>query len=1068
VQIYEDKPGNPNAFIFPDGKIYMSRWLLDICEYEEELLAVLAHEIRHHKEEHFVEKTRKAESKNNDSFLEKIRDTSGLGLLQEWRADIGWLIDLDNSGINPYWATIFFKKLSELQRKSQAHDFSFSHGSSNDRFLNTLSSARLYDFEHISETELTPFSSENMPIYANSKVKEIADISKILSPYDVSDRDWFDIKKKEIDKIATFQILAVLPWLKSKIAELYGTKVLDSVGTRMRRDDLQTLLSQTLDTLEDSIFADATFSMEEQSYIFGSIVELSTPNLVGGNIGPWEVLFQDIRSDLEDVLIKLDVNTGLEKLGDYLYNHELFLTKTPENFTKVLIKAYANAGTFLWTDEIFDYSIFLKFVGQCSQSLEELYSRCAISNHLYERENLIHTLCTWVIGEVENEAELARFAWENFRINISKDNFNITDSFEDIQDINDWGLQFAQKMQEKDYRQAISLLMRTIESTWEVDDTIINFTISILEALKKLPPENQLKNHYDNLAQLIAKKLVKRNPLEYIHIAESLSEKYRDKLILGDILFNTKNEIKYSSYEDIKKTYDAMFSFDGQHEPHWDEDNLNENFEDSVYTLALRAIREEDGIEKASDILKVGERDGIVKYNSKSVMNKRKMESYEDDDENDTVDTTLSLELATEYLKYIPDIDTASSINHLWQASKFFQDKVYQESLQKALMDRVLGTLSFEDGFSFVFNNDVPLEMIERFIDIRAKTHEQIERCKKEVLKKIQFEGKEWNITDYFIIYQLTKKRSKLDILFLALSTGENDMELKTLAFNDYHSYTSGKRDIAIECEKFYMMSETSKHILLRTLLTGKWGVLEDKKLRQLLLERLAKDHILNPDGEIESEVLKIFSMLLEEGKTEDLYFIFSSILKDRIFRRPKEPTSYLKVINEDPHIKYFLHAQMKDYRRHFADDKTIIERDSGYSFTVDWVPLVELLKEQETKDWYDDYMCDWYEVGSLPLDIAEYNAKVKIAKQVLNQTASNPFSQIYSQSEALCGGVSWKDGRNYAYSNHRPSTWEHRNSLPSDYGTIRRDSWVSTRLVQWCIWQYQWPIKDRSAHNLA
>ena len=112
--------------------------------------------------------------------------------------------------------------------------------------------------------------------------------------------------------------------------------------------------------------------------------------------------------------------------------------------------------------------------------------------------------------------------------------------------------------------------------------------------------------------------------------------------------------------------------------------------------------------------------------------------------------------------------------------------------------------------------------MIERFIDIRAKTHEQIEKCKKEVLKKIQFEGKEGNITDYFVINQLTKKRSKLDILFLALSTGEDDMKLKTHIFNDFHSYASSERDIAIECEKLYMMPETSKHILLRTLLTGK------------------------------------------------------------------------------------------------------------------------------------------------------------------------------------------------------------------------------------------------------
>ncbi len=1024
VQIYEDKHNSPNAFIFPDGQIYISRWLLDICEYEEEILAVLAHEIRHHKEEHFVERTRKTESKKDDSFFEQIKNTSGLGLLQEWRADIGWLIDLDNSGINPYWAAIFFKKLSELQRRAQNHDFSFTHGSSNDRFLNTLSSARLYDFEHISEVELTPFSSKNIPLYANSKVRAIADMSKILSPYPASDRMWFDLKKREMDKLTIYQTLMVLPQLKSRIEELYGPKVLNSSGTTILREDLQTLLKQALNTLENSIFSDNTFSVEEQSYIFGSMVELYTPDLIGGNIGFWEVLFQDIRWDLEDILIKLDVITWFRKLGDYLHSQGLFITKTPENFTKILIKAHVNAGTFLWADKKFDYDTFLKFIEQYSKAVEDLCSKCATRDSLYDREGLIRILCTWVIGEVENESKLAKFAWENFKINIVEDHSDTTTNSEKTENIDGWELQFAQKMQEKDYGKAISILISEIESTWECGDNIIHFATNILDELKKLPPNTQLKDRYDSLTNLIAQKLIKRNPLEFIHIIESLSKEYPDKLTLGDILFTTYDEIEYLSYTDIKKAYDAMFSFDGQQKPHWDEDALNQIFEDSVYILALRAIREENSLGKATEILKAGEWDRIVRYNNKSIITDEtpegvyksfvhNIESGNDEEEDYPVNTLLPLplQLATEYLKYIPDIITASSINHLWQASKFFQDKTYQEGLQKALMDRVLDTLSFEDGFVFVFDNDVPLEMIERFIDIRAKTHEQIERCKQEVLKKIQFEGKEGNITDYFIIYQLTEKRSKIDILFLALWTGEDDMALKTLAFNDYHSYVSTGKDIAIECEKLYMMSETSKHILLRTLLTGKWGVLEDKEKRQLLLKRLAEDHIQNPDGEIESEVLKIFSMLLEEGKTEDLYFIFSSILQDRIFRRPKKPRSYLEVINRDDHIDQFLREQMWDYRENFWDENSAIERDSGYSFTVDWVDLQELLKEDLTiKWWYDEYMCDWYEDDSMPNDIAEYNAKVKIANQALGPTIANPFSQIYSQAEALCGGFEYAE----------------------------------------------------------
>ena len=139
------------------------------------------------------------------------------------------------------------------------------------------------------------------------------------------------------------------------------------------------------------------------------------------------------------------------------------------------------------------------------------------------------------MGEVEDETALVKFTWENFRLNIIEEDTSTTANPENIESIEEWELQYAQKMQEKDYRKAISILIRKIESNWEIDNNIIRFSTNILEALKKLPPNTQLQSNYNNLTNLIAQKLLKRNPLEFIHIIESLSEKYVDKLILGDI-----------------------------------------------------------------------------------------------------------------------------------------------------------------------------------------------------------------------------------------------------------------------------------------------------------------------------------------------------------------------------------------------------------------------------------------------------------------------------------------------------------------------------------------------------
>ena len=68
------------------------------------------------------------------------------------------------------------------------------------------------------------------------------------------------------------------------------------------------------------------------------------------------------------------------------------------------------------------------------------------------------------MGEVEDETALVKFTWENFRLNIIEEDTSTTANPENIESIEEWELQYAQKMQEKDYRKAISILIRKIES----------------------------------------------------------------------------------------------------------------------------------------------------------------------------------------------------------------------------------------------------------------------------------------------------------------------------------------------------------------------------------------------------------------------------------------------------------------------------------------------------------------------------------------------------------------------------------------------------------------------------
>lgn len=137
------------------------------------------------------------------------------------------------------------------------------------------------------------------------------------------------------------------------------------------------------------------------------------------------------------------------------------------------------------------------------------------------------------------------------------------------------------------------------------------------------------------------------------------------------------------------------------------------------------------------------------------------------------------------------------------------------------------------------------------------------------------------------------ENRDKLTILKLALGTGENDTELKRYIVANLQKLPNiediQKIDVDMECEKLYLMSDTQKMIFLRKLLLGKKGILEDSSAKRELLDTFAEKHLENPGGDVEQNILHIFRMLLDEGSIEEVYFIFSSILHDKLFQRPQD-----------------------------------------------------------------------------------------------------------------------------------------------------------------------------------
>jgi predicted Zn-dependent protease len=107
----------PNAFALPGGKIYVSRGLLALVQSEDELAAVIGHEITHAAERHSAARMDYASRINPLSIgLMRAATIAAYGRDQERDADRGGQILCALAGYNPIGIATFLRKLDAADR----------------------------------------------------------------------------------------------------------------------------------------------------------------------------------------------------------------------------------------------------------------------------------------------------------------------------------------------------------------------------------------------------------------------------------------------------------------------------------------------------------------------------------------------------------------------------------------------------------------------------------------------------------------------------------------------------------------------------------------------------------------------------------------------------------------------------------------------------------------------------------------------------------------------------------------------------------------------------------------
>ncbi len=163
AEIYVIEDHEENAFATPGGKIFVTTGMLAMLETEEELLALLMHELTHIEKKH----TFLRRGLSDDLYV------LGIIRLTELEADSAMMLEMDRRGLNPIGALSLTKKLREMTKKIYVgkndryrlimRELDPEHGSATQRGTMLREFIRFYDFEYLSEkTTPLPWSSQKI------------------------------------------------------------------------------------------------------------------------------------------------------------------------------------------------------------------------------------------------------------------------------------------------------------------------------------------------------------------------------------------------------------------------------------------------------------------------------------------------------------------------------------------------------------------------------------------------------------------------------------------------------------------------------------------------------------------------------------------------------------------------------------------------------------------------------------------------------------------------------------------------------------------------------------------
>ncbi|PIS30260.1 hypothetical protein COT42_03540 [Candidatus Saganbacteria bacterium CG08_land_8_20_14_0_20_45_16] len=184
-----------NAIVLPSGTIIISDRFFALCEYEEEILFVLGHELEHLRQGHFQHLIEEGVS-NHFARLALKRQ-------QEWFADLAAFVNVaEERGINPYGGKVLLARMNQFVKQGK----DIVHGSLTERSLNMEMLAHEIDLTTLS-TKLTRVLAQFKQLVPANSEQEQGNYRKLTSPLALAERL---AAAKKADLFETVEALADL------------------------------------------------------------------------------------------------------------------------------------------------------------------------------------------------------------------------------------------------------------------------------------------------------------------------------------------------------------------------------------------------------------------------------------------------------------------------------------------------------------------------------------------------------------------------------------------------------------------------------------------------------------------------------------------------------------------------------------------------------------------------------------------------------------------------------------------------------------------------------------------